>query len=76
MPGMDGIETLKEIKKHYPSVEVIMLTGHGSVESGIQGMSYGAYDYVMKPFNFDALLNKIQKAYERKTLKQKMDVNN
>ena len=50
MPGMDGIETLKEIKRRYPDVEVIMLTGHGSMKSGIEGMSYGAYDYVLKPF--------------------------
>lgn len=68
MPKMDGIETLKEIKKRYPSVEVIMLTGHGSVESGVQGMSHGAYDYVLKPFKIDELLFKIRKAFERKRL--------
>lgn len=68
MPRMDGIETLKEIKKRYPLVEVIMLTGHGSVESGLQGMSYGAYDYVMKPFVLDDLVYKINKAYERRVL--------
>src|SRR5512144_454841 len=49
MPGMDGIETLREIKKKRPLTEVIMLTGHASVESGIQGMQLGAFDYVMKP---------------------------
>jgi len=68
MPKMDGIEALKEIKKRHPFTEVIMLTGHGSVDSGIQGMSHGAYDYVMKPFKIDDLLFKIQKAYERRAL--------
>jgi len=65
MPGMDGIETLREIKKRHPHLEVIMLTGHGSVDSGLKGMSLGAYDYVMKPFTIDDLLERIQKARER-----------
>ena len=56
MPGMDGIETLREIKKKKPLTEVIMLTGHASVESGIQGMQLGAFDYVMKPVALDELL--------------------
>jgi two-component system, OmpR family, response regulator len=68
MPGMDGIETLKEMKKKRPLMEVIMLTGHASVESGVQGMHYGAFDYVMKPANIDDLLEKIHEAYERKAL--------
>ncbi len=68
MPGMDGIETLKEIKRKRPLLEVIMLTGHASVESGVQGMQYGAFDYVMKPADIDDLLEKIQGAYERKAL--------
>jgi two-component system, OmpR family, response regulator len=71
MPGMDGIETLKEVKKRFPLVEVIMLTGHGSVESGIQGMTYGAYDYVMKPFRIEDLIERINKANERKQLQSK-----
>ncbi len=68
MPGMNGIEALKELKKRHPLVEVIMLTGHGSVESGLQGISHGAYDYVMKPFELDDLIYKIDKAYERRLL--------
>ncbi|WP_022662520.1 response regulator [Paucidesulfovibrio longus] len=68
MPGMDGLETLKEIKKRCPQVEVIMLTGHGSVKSGIQGISLGAYDYVLKPFKIEDLLERILKAYERTKL--------
>jgi DNA-binding response OmpR family regulator len=70
MPGMDGIETLREIKKKKPLTEVIMLTGHASVESGIQGMQLGAFDYVMKPIALDELLEKMRQAYERKLLQQ------
>ena len=70
MPGMDGIETLSEIKKKNSLMEVIMLTGHGSVESGIRGLQLGAYDYIMKPVPFDDLLQKITQAYERKMLEQ------
>jgi DNA-binding response OmpR family regulator len=66
MPGMDGIETLREIKKKKPLTEVIMLTGHASVESGIQGMQLGAFDYLMKPIALDELLEKVRQAYERK----------
>lgn len=68
MPVMDGIETLKEIKKRLPDVEVILLTGHGSTHSGLQGLSHGAFDYVMKPFNIDELIAKISKAHERRRL--------
>jgi two-component system, OmpR family, response regulator len=68
MPGMDGLDTLKEIKKRYPLMEVIMLTGHGSIESGTRGMSLGAYDYVLKPVDFSELLDKVEKAGERKRL--------
>jgi two-component system, OmpR family, response regulator len=69
MPGLDGIDTLKEIKIKKPDVEVIMLTGHASVESGIQGMQLGAFDYVMKPVPLDELLDKMRQAYERKTMR-------
>lgn len=68
MPGMDGIETLKEMKRRRPLLEVILLTGHASVESGMQGMQLGAFDYVMKPAEFEDLLEKVQQAYERKSL--------
>ncbi|MFZ5447185.1 MAG: response regulator [Thermodesulfobacteriota bacterium] len=70
MPGMDGIETLREIKKKKPLVEVIMLTGHASVESGIQGMQLGAFDYVMKPVALDELLEKVRQAYDRKLIQE------
>ncbi|MCF8120580.1 MAG: response regulator [Deltaproteobacteria bacterium] len=66
MPGMDGMETLREIKKRFPLVEVIMLTGHGSAETAVEGMKLGAYDYLMKPADFDDLTAKLQGARTRK----------
>jgi DNA-binding NtrC family response regulator len=66
MPGMDGIETLKEIKKNFPLVEVIMLTGHATVESAIEGMKLGAFDYLMKPSDIDVLVEKVAEAAAKK----------
>ncbi len=66
MPGMDGIETLKEIKHQFPLVEVIMLTGHATVESAIDGLKSGATDYLMKPTEIDDLLQKAQEAFEKR----------
>jgi DNA-binding NtrC family response regulator len=70
MPGMDGIEALREIKARQPLVEVIMLTGHASVEAAIDGMELGAFDYLMKPVEFDELLYKIQDAHKKKSLQE------
>ncbi len=67
MPGMDGIEVLREIKKIKPLTEVIMLTGHATVESAIEGMRLGAFDFLMKPCETEELATKINRAYERKT---------
>ncbi len=66
MPEMDGIETLREIKKRFPLVEVIMLTGHGSTETAVQGMKMGAFDYLMKPADFKELSAKLVGARKRK----------
>jgi len=68
MPGMDGIETLREIKKRHPLVEVIMLTGHANLEVAIEGMELGAFDYLMKPMDIDELLYKVEDAYNKKSL--------
>jgi DNA-binding response OmpR family regulator len=70
MPGRDGIETLREIKRMAPMTEVVMLTGHASVESGINGIKYGAFDYLMKPMELDTLIEKLNAAYERKREQQ------
>ena len=66
MPGMDGIETLVEIKRQFPLAEVIMLTGHGSIETAVRGMKLGAFDYLLKPAEFDVLLEKVKNARRRK----------
>jgi DNA-binding NtrC family response regulator len=70
MPGMDGIEVLREIKSRYPLIGVIMLTGHANVEVAIQGMTLGAFDYLMKPMDLDELLYKIQDAYQKKAIQE------
>jgi two-component system response regulator CpxR len=67
MPGRDGVETLREIKRIKPLIEVIMLTGHATIESGIQGLKLGAYDYLMKPTDTEDLVAKILRAYARKS---------
>ena len=66
MPGRSGIDTLKEIKYLRPLTEVIMLTGHATVETAIEGMKLGAFDYLMKPTEIDDLMAKINQAHARK----------
>ena len=66
MPEMDGIEALGEIKKRYPLVEVIMLSGHSTVESAIEGMKKGAFDYLMKPCDIDQIIAKVGEAAAKK----------
>jgi DNA-binding NtrC family response regulator len=66
MPGLDGVETLEGIKKINPGIEVIMLTGHASVDSAVEGMRLGAYEYLMKPCDIEELMAKINGAYKLK----------
>ena len=66
MPGMDGIQTLKAMREKFPLVEVIMLTGHATVESAIDGMKMGAFDYLMKPCDMDTLMGKVDEAAKKK----------
>ena len=66
MPGMDGMETLKAIKGEYPLVEVIMLTGHATVETAVEGMKSGANDYLMKPTDVTDLLEKAEEAFQKR----------
>jgi DNA-binding NtrC family response regulator len=67
MPEMDGIEALAELKKISKNVEVIILTGHASVDVAVEIMRLGGYEYLLKPCPMDELLAKIESAYERKT---------
>ena len=67
MPGgMDGIEVLREMKRVQPLAEVILLTGHASVETSIEGMKLGAFDYLLKPVKLEELLVKVGQAFEKK----------
>src|SRR5262245_60575845 len=68
LPDGTGIEVLERIKKLQPELEAIMLTGHGSIETAIQAMRLGAYDYLTKPFHFPELDVHIQKAHEKVAL--------
>ncbi len=75
MPGMDGIQTLSEIRAGFPLTEVIMLTGHATVESAIEGMKLGASDYLMKPCELEDLVAKIQEARAKKAHHQSKILN-
>jgi two-component system, OmpR family, response regulator len=70
MPGMDGIQCLKKIKAHWPLIEVIILTGHASVKSGIEGMESGAFDYCIKPIDVQELIEKIELAAQKALINQ------
>ena len=66
MPGMDGIETLKAIKADHPMVEVILLTGHGAIDTAVEGMKAGAFDYLLKPADYNELIQKLKTARKRR----------
>jgi len=71
MPGMSGVETLREIKRRFPQVEVIMLTGQATVRTGIEGMRLGAFDYLEKPCDLGQLVLKVNEAKARRDRRMK-----
>lgn len=71
MPGMDGLETLAQMKKIDPGIEVIMLTGHASIHAAMEINKLGGYDYLLKPCPLEDLLLKIEAAYEKKVEREK-----
>jgi DNA-binding NtrC family response regulator len=71
MPGKDGITVLKMIKADHPLVEVILLTGHGTVDTAVEGLKAGAFDYVQKPARFAELLEKLEDARDHKAEHEK-----
>jgi DNA-binding NtrC family response regulator len=70
MPEVDGIACLKKVKQRWPMVEVIILTGHASVKSGIEGMQSGAFDYCLKPIDVLELLEKVELAAQKALINQ------
>ncbi|MEJ2587641.1 MAG: response regulator [Deltaproteobacteria bacterium] len=68
MPGMDGLEALKHMKEKRPELQVILLTGHATVEKGVEAIKLGAMDLIEKPADLEALKEKIKKAKEKKML--------
>ena len=69
MPEMDGLQVLERIREKHPQVEVILLTGHASVKSGVDGLELGAFDYLIKPVKLDDLIERINDARERHQLR-------
>lgn len=70
MPGKDGITVLKELKMKKPHLEVVILTGYGSIDLALNGFELGAYDYTTKPIQLGVLEAKIRQAFQRKMLRE------
>jgi len=68
MPGMDGIETMKALLKRQPDLQIILLTGHATLEKGVEAVKLGAMDFLEKPANLEKLMSKIKKAHNQKML--------
>jgi DNA-binding NtrC family response regulator len=71
MPGLDGLQVLEAIKAGNDLVEVILLSGHASLDAAIEGVQRGAFDYLMKPVDFDDLFFKLQDACQRKRIRER-----
>lgn len=71
MPGMDGLQTLREIKLAEPLVQVVMLSGNASINAAVEGMRLGASDYLLKPADIEEVVAKVEEAFEKKRLKEK-----
>jgi two-component system, OmpR family, response regulator len=68
MPGMDGLDLLRRIRRDYPGLPVILLTGHASVELGVQGLELGAFEYLMKPVDLDELLDTVRRSVQKEVV--------
>jgi DNA-binding NtrC family response regulator len=74
MPGMDGLATLKEIKKLGLFAEILILTGHGSIDTALEAIKLGAYDYLTKPCEIEDLVGKIEGAWQKKQGAEKKEM--
>ncbi len=70
MPGMSGIELLEKVKERFRDIEVLIITGFGTIDAAVEAMKKGAYEYIAKPFNLDELIHKVRNIHERKTLRK------
>jgi DNA-binding NtrC family response regulator len=73
MPEMDGLELLEVIKRHRPELTVVMMTGHGSIDTAVTSMKNGAHDFITKPFDHETLVVRLEKALERSELVSEND---
>ena len=78
MPGIDGMEVLRRIRQDHPDIQVLLLTGHVSIESAVEGLKLGAFDYLLKPLTISEIQSKVAAAFAekqaRKTLKRREKV--
>jgi DNA-binding NtrC family response regulator len=70
MPDMDGSEVLKDLKKKHKYLEAVMLTGHATIDSAVECTKLGAFDYLEKPYDFDKLVDVLQRAYKARLMKK------
>ncbi|HMZ50969.1 MAG TPA: response regulator, partial [Candidatus Sumerlaeota bacterium] len=70
MPKMDGMELLTHVHEEFPDADFVMLTGHGTVETAVDAMKKGAFDYLIKPVNIDELQLLVDRVFDQKSLKQ------
>ena len=70
MPGMDGLQALKKIKQDWPLLPVIMMSGHGNIETAVKATKLGAYDFIEKPLSYEQLILTIQNALKYKELQE------
>jgi len=71
MPGIDGEDTLKALKKEHKWMEIVILTGHGSIDSAVECTKGGAYKYLQKPCELDKLLETLKDAYQKRVMNKK-----
>ncbi len=72
MPGLTGINVLEKVKAHDPDIEAIIITGYGSLDTAIEGLRLGAFDYISKPFDVNHILSLVRRGLERRTAKAKL----
>src|SRR5215204_244085 len=72
MPGLSGINVLEKVKAHDPDIEAIIITGYGSLDTAIEGLRLGAFDYISKPFDVNHILSLVRRGLERRTAKAKL----